>query len=120
MAAITIPAGTPLSTENVGGVLKAGAVVVCDECDVWLIRVALKLPDVDQRVSTPPPPRSQHMAEVLEQILAEQRKTNELLGEVAQALLMAKSDSLDAARLLSQTLPVRSALPQSSHPQKPA
>lgn len=68
----------------------------------------------------PPPPRSQHMAEVLEQILAEQRKTNELLGEVAQALLMAKSDSLDAARLLSQTLPVRSALPQSSHPQKPA
>lgn len=52
MAAITIPAGTPLSSENVGGVLKAEAVVLCDERDAWLIRVALKLPDVDQRVST--------------------------------------------------------------------
>ena len=37
----------------------------------------------------------------LEQILEEQRKTNELLGEVVQALSEAKRNSLDAARLLS-------------------
>lgn len=54
----------------------------------------------------------------LEQIFTEQRKTNALLSEVKDMLLRVTSDFLGAAQLRSQTLPVRSALPQSSRPQE--
>ncbi|WP_130466448.1 hypothetical protein [Corticibacter populi] len=49
---ITLPAGTPLSSENIGSLLRGDAVIVCGERDAWLIRAALGLPDVDQRLST--------------------------------------------------------------------
>lgn len=52
MTVFTIPAGTPLRSENMGATLKSEAVVVCHDSDAWLIRAALNLTDAGQRLST--------------------------------------------------------------------
>ena len=50
--AMTLPAGTPLRSDDMGDALKSDAVISCDERDAWLLRAVLGLPNPDQRMST--------------------------------------------------------------------
>lgn len=54
--AMTLPAGTPLRSDDMGDALKSDAVISCDERDAWLLRAVLGLPSTKRASNSVNPP----------------------------------------------------------------